>query len=574
MKKTQIYIPVLLFFSFFLIYLISVYPAFNNNDSPETIAAAKTLGIGHPPGYPLYTMLGKVFTLMNIGGAGINLNIMAAFLAALAVLAAYFTFLLLFPQAGALPAAFSASALALAPAFFWEALDAKGGIYHFNLLFLAVLLVLSAGFMKKFRARDFYLLSFTAGLCLAHHWQSMVIIAPAVLVLALVAGGKESLKRLPAAVFFILLGLSAYIYLPIRAHTALLNHGDPRDLAGFIAHVFRLNYRGESLPLSFSMLGFQGAQALGAVFLGYLALCAPAAVGVFRIFSRDKKTGALLLFVMAINIILVVFFFRRRQESSCYYLPSVFIMSLFIGAGFEWLMENRNRMTAAAVTGLLFLCLLTGPILNGLQARAKNYLSYDYGKNIVKTVDSGLDAAYFTASDFDAMPLTYFEVVDGWRGRLIVSQTLAFAWGIKQNAIQYGDAGMTPGKPGANVKKLIGWMNTQPLEFYGGFSADDAEKMGIPHAQAGITLKVSKNLQPDFFRIYSYRGVYNEGYRKYDDNFALISNYSGALSNYGVELYRAGRKNAAISAFKRALALPYNGSREGMVHNLSLAEKL
>ncbi|HRU39161.1 MAG TPA: hypothetical protein P5511_04730, partial [Candidatus Goldiibacteriota bacterium] len=186
----------------------------------------------------------------------------------------------------------------------------------------------------------------------------------------------------------------------------------------------------------------------------------------------------------------------------------------------------------------------------------------------IKTYGGGI---YITTSDFDAMPLSYFGTVAGARG-IIIGQTLAFPWGIRAFTEEYGDAAMEPGNPGRNIKKALLFLGIG-RDLYGGFSVDDAEKMVIPHAQAGITIKAFGMLQPDYFRMYSYRGVYNAGYRKDTDNFALISNYSGALSNYGVELLAAHRKKDAISAFKRTLLLPYNGSREGMEHNLKVAIK-
>ena len=46
-----------------LIYLRTLAPTITGDDSGEFVAAAYTLGICHPPGYPLWTMLGKLFTI-------------------------------------------------------------------------------------------------------------------------------------------------------------------------------------------------------------------------------------------------------------------------------------------------------------------------------------------------------------------------------------------------------------------------------------------------------------------------------------------------------------------------------
>lgn len=53
-------------------------------DGGELITAAVTLGIPHPPGYPTYVLLGKLFSLLPIGTVAFRLNLMSAVTVALA----------------------------------------------------------------------------------------------------------------------------------------------------------------------------------------------------------------------------------------------------------------------------------------------------------------------------------------------------------------------------------------------------------------------------------------------------------------------------------------------------------
>jgi len=56
------------FFYFFWGLYSYINPTIGFHDSRELITCAWTLGIAHPPGYPLYTLFGKVFiTLISIG---------------------------------------------------------------------------------------------------------------------------------------------------------------------------------------------------------------------------------------------------------------------------------------------------------------------------------------------------------------------------------------------------------------------------------------------------------------------------------------------------------------------------
>src|SRR5437867_2452358 len=54
-------------------------------DSPELTIAAVTLGVAHPPGYPLFTMLGHLFSLMPIGPIPFRVNLLSVICDAFAV---------------------------------------------------------------------------------------------------------------------------------------------------------------------------------------------------------------------------------------------------------------------------------------------------------------------------------------------------------------------------------------------------------------------------------------------------------------------------------------------------------
>ena len=49
------------------LYLQTLGPTITGEDSGEFVAAAYTLGIPHPPGYPLYCMVGHLFTWLPWG---------------------------------------------------------------------------------------------------------------------------------------------------------------------------------------------------------------------------------------------------------------------------------------------------------------------------------------------------------------------------------------------------------------------------------------------------------------------------------------------------------------------------
>ncbi len=84
LRRAQSSSPPLVFLACWAAYAHTLNPAFRADDSPETIAASVTLGIQHPPAYPLYTLMGRLFSFIPLGAPAFRLNFMAAFFGALA----------------------------------------------------------------------------------------------------------------------------------------------------------------------------------------------------------------------------------------------------------------------------------------------------------------------------------------------------------------------------------------------------------------------------------------------------------------------------------------------------------
>ena len=71
------------------IYLTTSSPVVYLGDSGELTAAAFCLGVPHGSGYPIYTILGKLFCLIPIGNAGFRMNLMSAVFGVLTVWVTY-----------------------------------------------------------------------------------------------------------------------------------------------------------------------------------------------------------------------------------------------------------------------------------------------------------------------------------------------------------------------------------------------------------------------------------------------------------------------------------------------------
>src|SRR3954452_17370309 len=75
-----------------LVYLWTMCRTIYVGDSGELAAAVHVLGIPHPPGYPLYVLLGKLFsTLVPIGKPALRLNLFSAVCASASAVFLFFT---------------------------------------------------------------------------------------------------------------------------------------------------------------------------------------------------------------------------------------------------------------------------------------------------------------------------------------------------------------------------------------------------------------------------------------------------------------------------------------------------
>src|SRR5438270_10686015 len=99
------------------LYLRTLAPsvAFLFDDSLEFQLVGYKLAIAHPTGYPLYTLLLKAFTLLQLGEVAGRANLSSAVLAALAVALVYRIALKL--TGSVIPSLAAAAALAVSPVF-------------------------------------------------------------------------------------------------------------------------------------------------------------------------------------------------------------------------------------------------------------------------------------------------------------------------------------------------------------------------------------------------------------------------------------------------------------------------
>ena len=95
-NKEKAILAFLTFLLSWIVYMNTIAPTVSFWDCGEFIATSYTLGVPHPPGSPLYLLLGRVFSLLPIGNdIAYRVNLMSPLASALAVM---FLFLIIVQQ--------------------------------------------------------------------------------------------------------------------------------------------------------------------------------------------------------------------------------------------------------------------------------------------------------------------------------------------------------------------------------------------------------------------------------------------------------------------------------------------
>ena len=223
----------------FLLYFFTIAPSTAMWDTGEYMAAAKVLGLPHPPGNPLFVLLAHVFGLMPLpGNYAQHINTMAALCSALS---AGFWFLVtervLAGWLGKGWQRITGAALATligATAYtVWNQSVVNEKVYTVSLLFFTIVSWLMISWTddpdSPAADRRLILVAYLIGLGYANH-PAGLLAGPAVVVAVLIRRWQTFLRwrLLLIGVAALLLGLTPFIFEPIRAgHFPEMNEGEP-----------------------------------------------------------------------------------------------------------------------------------------------------------------------------------------------------------------------------------------------------------------------------------------------------------------------------------------------------------
>jgi hypothetical protein len=324
-------------------------------DGGELLAAAKTWGVPHPPGYPTYMLLVRAFAeVVRVGDFAYRGNLFSAVCAAgaltLLYASAYRLGRTLFPEAAprlvAVSSALGAAVLGAAP-IFW-ALSVVTEVYALNALFCAALLYIATRVTTRppgerphsARYESAHLAAFglLLGLGLGNHLTLLAVGVP--LAYWMGFSVRWRWQRWAWAAGALVAGLSVYIYLPLRAaQHPPINWGNADSFAGVVWMLSGRPYQdyvfgveASSLPsrlLDWLQLVFGQLNPLG-IFIGLLGL------GFLRAAERR-------LFETVLVTILLITGYAISYNSFDFHvltIPSFLVYALAVSMGVMWLVAE------------------------------------------------------------------------------------------------------------------------------------------------------------------------------------------------------------------------------------------
>ncbi len=400
------------------LYLRTLAPTVGEADTFEFQVDIARLAVAHPTGYPLFILLGKLFTWLPVGGTlAFRANLASAAFGALAALASY----LLARRLGAgRPAAALTSLLAgVSPTLWSRSVEAE--VYSLHALLVVGLLILMVKLQRchvsrvTCHVRTVHLLAFLFGLSLTNHLTS-VLLVPALILSVLIAGPRLRPTQWIGAGLLLLLGFSVYLYLPLR--WPAVNGGERMTLAMFVDYLTGAEPQG-ALRLDaflsdgsrYAILGRRITGEFGAVGAGL------AVAGLAYLAWQNRRGAAITLLAYLGLLWFPLSFYVPDPDYSAFFIAPYLIQALWIGMGFQaalHLIGSTQPVLRSALAGAVFLLPLsllwtTLPRVD----KSEDWLKYEQGQ---VTLQQPLEQGALVLADSERFPpLFYLQVVEGVR---------------------------------------------------------------------------------------------------------------------------------------------------------------
>jgi 4-amino-4-deoxy-L-arabinose transferase-like glycosyltransferase len=457
----------LLAVAFFILYFTTLAPSVLAADNGEFQLVAWKLGIAHPPGYPLYTLIGFLFTRFFQLPA-FAMNLLSAIIASITLVIVSKTVRLL--TRSILAGLLAASILGVSTTFWSQATTAN---IRMPTAFFAALCVyilvrwqsaISVQPSANLAASPSHRLSFsssltlfaiTFSLALSHH---LSIIFPGVFFIIYILLIDPTLIKQPRRwikpTIVFLIALLILGYLPLRGATGgTLSDGEATTYLvqpdKFLDHVLARGFEGDF----FYFLNTRSDLLLDRValiptlfnFQFNWLVAILALIGSIRLLLRDRKLALMLLGGIVLHTFITITY--RAPQTVEYMLPAYVLLAIVVGYGLgeyrSQESEVRRKILASSFRLLKPIALLSALLLLLNHFPSFNWLhqhddTRDYAASLLNAAPPN---AILLSNWHWANPMWYLQQVEGLRSDVTVQyvyprgEPLATSW---LNAIKDG----------------------------------------------------------------------------------------------------------------------------------------
>lgn len=421
-----------------LLYVLTLPRTVVLEDDGLFLMVGEHLGIAHPPGYPLYTVIIYLFMQLPFGSPAFLGHLSSAVLGALTCGALYICARLL--GASGWAALIAAWLLAASEHFWSQAIIAE--VYTLNaLLFFTTYALLLHG-VRHTQQRWLWIAAAVYGLSLANHWPLMVLAFPGIAAMVFTVK-RKLLPRLPL-LGSVMLGSAAvpYGWMVWRSqqNPLISFYGPIESWSAFWHYISRQGYTGVDVKESarwsdrFEFMQWFGNEMLWQLTLPGFVL---AVLGLALLFQRRQLSVAwsgVLVFVGNSFMLIVLLKFDydsfnvsifRPYSLVCYGLAALWLalgMQFVLDCLPGWAAETKLfstiadspwfRVVAAVLVGLGMTAFSVQTHWS-VNNRSENNMTKHYANMIFNLLPE--NAVLFVSGDIDTAPLGYYRFVEGRR---------------------------------------------------------------------------------------------------------------------------------------------------------------
>ena len=402
---------ILTFIGFLTLYIITLAPDVLPADNGEFQLVAATLGVAHPPGYPLHTLLGWLMAQLPIGAIPWRINLLSALLAAgtLALVSVIVRRLTGRTLAGL------AAALALGTSTTFWAQATQSNVRTLAAFFTALCVY---ALVRRSRPISLFAASFTLGL---FHHLSLAFIGLFFIAYLLLVDPQlvRQPRRWARPALVALLCLLPLLYLPLASEKL-------RTLNGFVQHALALGFSGDFFYYTAPAELLARLLVMGNVlaFQFHPLILLGGAAGALMLLWKDRRLALLLIGGFTLHTLITATY--RAPQTVEYMLPAYVLFVLILGYGLGQISKSQitNRKSPIyQFTNLPACFLIAAALIQGIQhypsyfALAQGADARDYATPILGNAPHG---AVVLADWHWVTPLRYLQQVEGARPDLSI----------------------------------------------------------------------------------------------------------------------------------------------------------